>query len=196
MLQHQKGEAAQRDSDPENKSHQISVKELRAIDERADDLQAILYRNLGGLRRHRAPAVRHHVKEVAHRRLPQTILVIRRGRRLVESASRHHAVAVAGGSMTDGTEDVVALLSAIERFFRDRKRKRVDIVGIQRRGARVRAGWRQLTRARSSQRHYRLAIAGISVTTLLAKIKLAVGAQIATWHGAFDRRARRHSIFE
>src|SRR5437867_67469 len=122
---------------------------------------------------------------MAHRRLPQTILVIRHGRRLVESAPCHHAVAVACGSMTNGTENVVALLSAVERFLRDRKWKSIDVVGIHRCGR----GWRGSGRQQQC--------AGLrSRGRFLAKIKLAVGAQVTTGDRAVDRRPRGDYIFE
>src|SRR6266568_9204748 len=40
MLQHQKRQATESDANPEDESHQVSVKELRAIYERAEDQQS------------------------------------------------------------------------------------------------------------------------------------------------------------
>src|SRR6266851_286318 len=89
--------------------------------------------------RHRAPAVRHHVKEVAHRRLAQFVLMKRCGRGFVESTARDHAVAITRQAVTGRTKDLIALLPAIENFFGDWKRKSLDVIGKHRPGVLVNA---------------------------------------------------------
>ncbi len=105
----------------------LHLTQLQSANVRSDS-PAILDRNLRSVTRHRAPAVRHYVKEMSDRRLPQTILVITRRRRPVESATRDNPVAVTRHPMTDGAVNVVALLSAIQIRLRDGHRDRFDIV--------------------------------------------------------------------
>src|SRR5437879_2409247 len=93
-----------------------------------NDGPAILRRHLRRVTRHRAPTVRHHVEEMSHWRLAQTIVVIRR--RKTEAPPDNHAIAVAGHAVTYPAEDLIALLAAIDRLSRDRRGKSINIVGI------------------------------------------------------------------
>src|SRR5437667_9448535 len=105
-----------------------------------DDLPAIFDRYLRRVARHRAPAVRHDVKEVAHGCLSQFVLMKRRGRGFVEAAPRDHAVAITRQPVTRGAEYLIALLPAFENLFRDRKRKGFHVIGKHRGGLRTRTG--------------------------------------------------------
>src|SRR5437588_6331252 len=80
-----------------------------------DDFPAVFRRNLLGVGRHRAPAVRYHVEEVRGGRhvLLKPVLIIRR--RLAEAAADDHAVAFAGRAVADDAVDVEALAPAPER---------------------------------------------------------------------------------
>ena len=84
--------------------------------------------NLRRISRHRAPAVGDRVEEVAHRRLSQSIVIKRSG--AAETASHDHAVAVAGQSVTGGTEDFVTLFAAIDDLFGHRQSENFDVVRI------------------------------------------------------------------
>src|SRR5690349_20820403 len=101
----------------------------------SDDGPTILHRNLWRVRRHRAPTIRDHVEEVAHRRLSQTIVVKRS--RLAITAAHDHAVAVTAQTVTGAAKDLKALAAALHSLFRDRKRKRIHVARV---GIRIRVG--------------------------------------------------------
>src|SRR5205085_9549968 len=86
-----------------------------------DDLPAIINRNLRRVIGHCAEAVADNVENITDRRLPQTILVIRR--RLLVAAFGDHALTVAEPSVTDRAIDVETLLAAIKRGSINRKWK-------------------------------------------------------------------------
>src|SRR5205807_5628627 len=71
-----------------------------------DDRPAVGHRHLVRIRGHGAEAVRHHVKEMANRRLPQTLGVIRGWG--VEAALDHDPVAIPGEAVARRTVDVEA----------------------------------------------------------------------------------------
>src|SRR6266700_6427418 len=79
------------------------------------DAPTITWRNLGGVIRHRAEAIGHHVEEISKRRFAKTVLMIR-GRLLV-STFHDHSIAVANAGVTRGTINVEALASARENIF-------------------------------------------------------------------------------
>ena len=81
---------------------------------------AILRRDLRRVVGHGTEAVGDHVEQISQRRLAQTLNVIRR--RLAREATRwNHAVAIAHAGMTGSAINVVALLSAGQKFVGDRK---------------------------------------------------------------------------
>src|ERR1044071_8479420 len=88
-----------------------------------DDSPAVLHRNLWCVRRHRAPAVRDCVEEMSDRRLSQAIVVERSS--ATEATTNDHAVAVSCHTVTRGTENVVALTTAIDDLLCYRKRKTI-----------------------------------------------------------------------
>jgi len=94
----------------------------------SDDGPAILHGNLRSVRWHRAPAVGDRVEEVTHGRLAQAVVVERR--RATKTAADDHAVAVARQTMTDATENVVALTSTCDCLFGNRKRERISVVRV------------------------------------------------------------------
>ena len=116
---------------------------------------------------------------MSDRRLSQTILVITRRRRPVESAPRDNPVAVTRHSMTDGAVNVVALLSAIEIRLRDRHRNRFDIVR-----KRIGSGaGRCLTRSLIL-----LLLTQVSRLQFLSKKEFAILPQVTARHCAFNER--------
>src|SRR5437660_1347777 len=120
------------------------------------------------------------------RRLPQTILVIVRRRRSIESAPGDHPVAISRRAMAYRTVNVVALFAAIQIGFRNLHRNRVDILGIKPGltvDGRLR-GWR-LRRLRSRLRRW-----------FLAKIERAIFSQVTTRHSPFDQRPRSRAILK
>src|SRR5258706_16270162 len=95
----------------------------------------------------------------------------RRGCGFVEAAARDHAVAITCQAVTGRTKDLIALLSAFENFFRDRKRKSVRVIGKHY----VRSAWC-------------LRCQCIRLRRFLAEIKLPIRAQVTTGHSTCDRR--------
>src|SRR5918911_4524490 len=90
-----------------------------------DDLPAVFRRNLLGVGRLRAPAVRYHVEEVRGGRhtFLKSVIVIRR--RLAEATAHDHAVALSGRAVADDAVDVESLAPAPERSLVNRERENV-----------------------------------------------------------------------
>src|SRR5438270_13978232 len=86
-----------------------------------DDLPTVFRRNLLGVGRHCAPAVRYHVEEVRGWRhvLLKPVLIIRR--RLAEAAAHDHAVALARRAVADDAVDLEALAPAAEHGLVNRE---------------------------------------------------------------------------
>ena len=108
----------------------------------------------GNLRRvagHRAPAVCDRIEEVAHGRLPQSIVIKRSC--AAKTASDNHSVAVSGQSMTGRTENVVTFFSAHHRLFSNWDRKNLNVIRISGRALdRVVAAWPAVGCSRCEQR--------------------------------------------
>src|SRR4051812_30142097 len=68
---------------------------------------------------------------MARRRLSQTILVVTRRRRLIESAPRNYPVAISRHPVTHRAINVVAFLSFIEIYTGELHRNRIHVVWIR-----------------------------------------------------------------
>ena len=121
------------------------VVDRRALAElqRADvggDRPAVGHRHLRRVVLHRAEAVRHHVEEIADRRVAQPLVVERRRR--PEAALHDHAVALARAAVARRAEHVEPLLPARHHLGGHRHRETCRRAGrrsCRRRGARPRA---------------------------------------------------------
>src|SRR5438067_7910123 len=184
-----------------------------------DDLPTVFRRNLLGVGRHCAPAVRYHVEEVRGGRhvLLKPVLIIRG--RLAEAAAHDHAVALAGRAVTDDAVDVESLAPATERRLVNRERE--DIRPARGRGlARARNAARRVAehvhararervlsarrKARRGRAHAarlcgRLRAAARKLLGLARKeivVAVAVLAPELTRHSPFDGRAHRSAVGE
>jgi hypothetical protein len=94
----------------------------------SDDGPAISGRELIGVTWHSAKAIRYHVVEVANRRGPETIDVIRR--RLSKPSLDNHASTIAHPAVADRAIDVESFFSTIEYLACERNRILSDIGNI------------------------------------------------------------------